>query len=76
MDQAAEQAALQSSVAPLRGFLQYWGEFIAVQRIPERAARVRELEDAAQSAVDVYELTGVSEELREILETARSEVAP
>lgn len=76
LDQAAEQAAMQSSVAPLRGFLQYWGELIAVQRLPQRAARVRELEDAEENAVDVNELTRVTQELRIILEAARSEVAP
>ncbi len=33
-----DQAAWQGT-APLHSFLQQWGEFVAIQRIPARAAR-------------------------------------
>ncbi|MEV1239141.1 hypothetical protein [Nonomuraea sp. NPDC049750] len=34
LDQATEQAARQSTVAPLQNVLQQWGEFVAIQRHP------------------------------------------
>ncbi|MET7338371.1 hypothetical protein [Nonomuraea sp. NPDC005650] len=44
LDQATEQAARQSTVAPLQNFLQQWGEFVAIQRHPAWAARLQALE--------------------------------
>lgn len=37
LDEAAGQSAAQSTIAPLRSFLQRWGEFVAIQRFPARA---------------------------------------
>ncbi|MFW5416410.1 hypothetical protein J0910_07285 [Nocardiopsis sp. CNT-189] len=75
LDRAAEQAAEQSTITPLRAFLQYWGEFIAVQRFPRRAARLQELEAAADAATDPDTLTRLASEIRRILAEARREVA-
>lgn len=76
LDQATEQAAEQSTVAPLRSFLQWWGEFVAIQRYPARAARLAELESDAATAADLDELTGRVSEIRKILNTAQQEIAP
>ncbi|MGO4755575.1 hypothetical protein AB4212_44450, partial [Streptomyces sp. 2MCAF27] len=52
LDRAVEQAAAQSTGAPLRTFLLWWGEFVAIQRCPARAARLRGLQAAAEEATD------------------------
>jgi hypothetical protein len=74
LDQAVEQAAAQSTIAPLHSFLQWWGEFVAIQRYPARAARLRELESAAEATADRETLRPVLAEIREITETAHREV--
>ncbi|MFC4562684.1 hypothetical protein ACFO4E_12530 [Nocardiopsis mangrovi] len=74
LDQAVEQAAAQSTTAPLRAFLQYWGEVVAIQRRPDRAARLRELEAAADAASDRETLDPVIAEIQQILEWAQREV--
>ncbi|GAA1089599.1 hypothetical protein [Nocardiopsis composta] len=75
LDRAAEQAAAQSTITPLHAFLQYWGEFVAVQRFPRRAARLRELEAAADSATDPDTLARLVAEIQQILAEAHREVA-
>lgn len=75
LDRAAEQAAAQSTIAPLQGFLQYWGEFVAVQRYPERAARLRRLESAVDTADSAEALAPLVAEIQQILDEARREVA-
>lgn len=74
-DQAAEQSAAQSTIAPLRTFLQYWGEFVAVQRVPARAARLRELESIADGASDRAVLDAAVAEIQQILAIASREAA-
>jgi hypothetical protein len=74
LDQAVEQAAAQSTIAPLRAFLQWWGEFVAIQRYPGRAARLRELEAAAEATADREALRPVLAEIRAITEMAHREV--
>ncbi|QBI53389.1 DUF6247 family protein [Streptomonospora litoralis] len=75
LEQAAEQAAAQSTLAPLRSFLQYWGEFVAIERIPERAARLRRLEEEARRASDMVTATRLIGEIQQILAEAEREVA-
>lgn len=75
LDQAAEQAATQSTIAPLRSFLTWWGEYIAVQRHPARAARLRELEHAAETAADRDAVRPVLAEIQQIMDTARREIS-
>ncbi|MEW2414175.1 hypothetical protein AB0953_10675 [Streptomyces sp. NPDC046866] len=75
LDRAAEQSAEQSTIAPLRAFLQWWGEFVAVQRRPARAARLRELEALAEAAGDRETLDKAVAEIQDILAAARREAA-
>jgi hypothetical protein len=75
LDRAAEQSAAQSTTAPLRAFLQYWGEFVAVQRFPERAARLRRLEAAADAATTADTLAPLVAEMQQIMGEAQREVA-
>lgn len=70
LDQATEQAARQSTVAPLRNFLQQWGEFVAIQRYPARAARLHALETEVASATDRVELNAALAEINEITASA------
>lgn len=73
LDEAAEQAAAQSTTTPLRAFLQYWGEFVAIQRYPQQAARLRQLEAAADVADDITVLTSIATEIQQILRWAQRE---
>jgi hypothetical protein len=73
LEQAAEQAAKQGSTAYLRTFLLQWGMFIEIQRYPARAARFRELEDAAQNAPDRESMSAALAEIREIMDAAERE---
>lgn len=75
LDRAAEQAAEQSTISPLRAFLQYWGEFVAIQRFPERAARLRYLEAEADRTESPDALAPLVAEIQQILSTAQREVA-
>ncbi|MFJ5547767.1 hypothetical protein [Streptomyces sp. NPDC093225] len=70
-----DRAAEQSTIAPLRAFLQWWGEFVAVQRHPARASRLHELEAAAAQAADRDTLDAAVAEIQEILAAARREAA-
>jgi hypothetical protein len=42
--EAATNAQQTQSLAPLRAFVHSWAVFVAIERHPERAARLRELE--------------------------------
>ncbi|MBB5933527.1 hypothetical protein [Streptomyces zagrosensis] len=75
LDRAVEQAAAQSTIAPLRTFLQWWGEFVAIQRYPARAARLRELERAAEEATDREVLRSALAELQQITDLAHHEIS-
>ncbi|MEO3876583.1 hypothetical protein ABGB18_48185 [Nonomuraea sp. B12E4] len=71
LDQATEQAARQSTVAPLQGFLAQWGEFVAIHRHPARAARMQELERQVAEATDRETLKAVMADIRELTDAAR-----
>ncbi|MQY14297.1 hypothetical protein SRB5_44610 [Streptomyces sp. RB5] len=75
LDRAVEQAAAQSTITPLHAFLQYWGEFVAIQRRPDRAARLRRLEAAADEATATDELALLGTEIQQILAEAQREIA-
>ncbi|SDI00193.1 hypothetical protein SAMN05421505_1307 [Sinosporangium album] len=75
LDQTTEQAARQSTVAPLQGFLEQWGEFVAIHRHPARAARLRELEKQVAAVTDRDALRVVLAEIRELTALARREAA-
>lgn len=65
--------AAQSTISPLRTFLQWWGEFVAIQRYPARAARLRELEGEAEQATDREAVRSALAEMRQITELAHHE---
>lgn len=75
LDQAVEWAAEASDIAPLRTFLIRWGEFVAIQRYPARAARLRALEDAAQEVSGREEVSALIAQMMEIVNEARREVS-
>ncbi|MFC0598070.1 hypothetical protein [Streptomyces palmae] len=74
LDRAVEQAAAQSTIAPLRTFLLWWGEFVAIQRYPARAARLRELEAVAEETTDREALRSALAEMRQITDLAQREI--
>lgn len=57
----------------MKNFLQWWGEFVAMHRVPARAARLRELEQMVKSTTDRAVLDAALDEIREITEGARRE---
>lgn len=73
LDHATEQAARQSTVAPLQNFLQQWGGFVAIQRYPARAARLRALEMEVATATDRVKLDSALAEVKEITTSACQE---
>ncbi|MEU7741719.1 hypothetical protein [Nonomuraea sp. NPDC049158] len=73
LDQATEQAARQSTAAPLQNFLQQWDEFVAIQRYPDRAARLRALETEVATATDRVKLNLAVAEIQEITTSACQE---
>ncbi|MBB6171716.1 hypothetical protein HNR23_001776 [Nocardiopsis mwathae] len=75
LEQAAEQAAAQSTVAPLHAFLQWWGEFVAIHRYPGRAAHLCQLEEAVATSDDPHTVRRSAAEIREIMESAQREVS-
>ncbi|MEU5422728.1 hypothetical protein ACFY1P_21880 [Streptomyces sp. NPDC001407] len=71
--EATTNAQQTQSLAPLRTFVHHWAVFIAIERHPERAARLRELEDAARTAETKDALRPLLAEIRQIFRTAETE---
>ncbi|MFB7459995.1 DUF6247 family protein [Streptomyces sp. NPDC056112] len=69
--EATTNAQQTQSLAPLRAFVHSWAVFVAIERHPERAARLRELE----RIVDAGEQDPVQAiaEIRAIREAAEAE---
>ncbi|WP_030595309.1 DUF6247 family protein [Streptomyces fulvoviolaceus] len=69
--EATTNAQQTQSLAPLRAFVHSWAVFVAIERHPERAARLRELE----RIVDAGEQDPVEaiSEIRAIREAAEAE---
>ncbi|MEU9177861.1 DUF6247 family protein [Streptomyces sp. NPDC048550] len=57
---ALQQAREQVSAAPMRRFVGQWAVYVAVERHPERAARLHELEARATRAADLSEARAAS----------------
>ncbi|MCQ4080163.1 hypothetical protein NGB36_06035 [Streptomyces sp. RB6PN25] len=74
MARAMHQARDQESLAPLRLFSLHWGMIIAVERWPDRAARMRECEALAVEAPDDKRRSTALAEIRAILDVAEREV--
>jgi len=49
---ATTSAQQTQSLAPLRTFVHVWGVFIAIQRYPSRAARLRHLEEVVSGGAE------------------------
>lgn len=49
---ATTSAQQAQSLAPLRTFVHTWGVFVAIQRYPSRAVRLRHLEDVVSGGVE------------------------
>ncbi|MCM2427907.1 DUF6247 family protein [Streptomyces sp. RKAG337] len=69
--EATTNAQATSSLAPLRAFVHSWAVFVAIERHPERAARLRELERIVDEGQQ--DPTEAIAEIRAIRETAETE---
>ena len=74
MARAMHQARDQESLDPLRLFSLHWGMIVAVERWPDRAARLREYELIASDTADDEEMRAALAEIRRILDAAEAEV--
>ncbi|MFD7228169.1 DUF6247 family protein [Streptomyces sp. NPDC059881] len=67
--EATTNAQQTQSLAPLRAFVHSWAVFVAIERHPERAARLRELErlvdtgeqDPADAIVEITRIRAAAE---------------
>lgn len=67
--EATTNAQQTQSLAPLRAFVHSWAVFIAIERHPERATRLRELEriidrgeqDPTQAITEIRQIRGAAE---------------
>ncbi|AEW96323.1 hypothetical protein SCATT_39520 [Streptantibioticus cattleyicolor NRRL 8057 = DSM 46488] len=73
MARAMHQARDTESLDPLRLFSLHWGMIIAIERWPERAARLRECERIAAEATDEERMREALAEIRGILDAAERE---
>ncbi|MFJ7904829.1 DUF6247 family protein [Streptomyces sp. NPDC096198] len=69
--EATTSAQQSRSLAPLRTFVQTWGQFVAIQRRPSRAARLRHLEEAVSGGAE--NPADAIAEIRKIHAEARAE---
>lgn len=74
MARAMHQARDQESLDPLQLFSLHWGMIVAVERWPDRAARLREHELIASETADDDEMRVSLSEIRRILAEAEAEV--
>lgn len=69
--EATTNAQQTQSLAPLRAFVHSWAVFVAIERHPERAARLRELERIVDAGEQ--DPTEAVSEIRAIREDAEAE---
>jgi hypothetical protein len=69
--EATTNAQQTQNLAPLRAFVHSWAVFIAIERHPERAARLHELEAIVDGAEQ--DPTAAIDEIRRIREAAEAE---
>lgn len=72
---AWEEALLTDSTVPMHTFLQRWAVFVALRRLPARAARLHALERAVGSAQTREEARAAAIEIASMLDEAAKEVA-
>ncbi|KIF04682.1 hypothetical protein PL81_17340 [Streptomyces sp. RSD-27] len=70
---AVARAREQVSSAPMRRFLRQWALYVAIERHPDEAARLRVLEDRASHAATPAEATAIAAEIGYILDKAAAE---
>lgn len=71
---AWEEAVQTDSTVPMHTFLHRWGVWVAVRRIPARAARFHELERAIGMAPTKEDARAAAIEITAILDDAAAEV--
>lgn len=69
--EATTNAQQTQSLAPLRAFIHSWAVFVAIERHPERAARLHELERIVDAAEQ--DPTAAIDEIQRIREAAEAE---
>ncbi|MEU1787754.1 DUF6247 family protein [Streptomyces sparsogenes] len=70
---ALRQSREKVSAAPMRRFVGQWAVYVAVERHPDRAARLRMLEARAAETDDIHEARELAAEIGRILDTACAE---
>ncbi|MFD7909350.1 DUF6247 family protein [Streptomyces sp. NPDC059752] len=70
---AVTRAREQVNSAPMRRFLRQWALYVAIERHPESAGRLRMLEDRAAHVTDPVEARAIASEIGHILDTAAAE---
>ncbi|MBQ0988004.1 hypothetical protein KBZ10_26500 [Streptomyces sp. F63] len=70
---ALQQSRDQVSAAPMRRFVGQWAVYVAVERHPERAARLRALEARAAEVGDIGRAREIAAEIGRILDEACAE---
>ncbi|MFI5987180.1 DUF6247 family protein [Streptomyces sp. NPDC051555] len=70
---AITRAREQVSSAPVRRFLRQWALYVAIERHPDTAARLRRLEDRAAHITDRDEARAIASEIGRILDKAAAE---
>ncbi|MEV8016196.1 DUF6247 family protein [Streptomyces sp. NPDC086554] len=70
---ALRQSREQVSAAPMRRFVGQWAVYVAVERHPERAARLRALEPRAATTESLDEARAIAAEIGGILDVACAE---
>ncbi|WP_369172165.1 DUF6247 family protein [Streptomyces sp. R28] len=70
---ALQQAREQVSAAPMRRFVGQWAVYVALERHPERAARLRSLEARAATTERLEEARTIAAEIGRILDMACAE---
>ncbi|MBA2944322.1 DUF6247 family protein [Streptomyces himalayensis] len=68
-----EQAREQLTAAPMRRFVGQWAVYVALERHPERAARLRALEARAATTESLDEARAIAAEIGGILDAACAE---
>lgn len=70
---AVARAREQVSSAPMRRFLRQWALYVALERHPDQAARLRVLEGQAAHATTPAEAAAITAEIGHILDKAAAE---
>lgn len=70
---ALKQARENVTAAPMRRFVGQWAVYVAIERHPQRAARLRDLEAAANEADGLDQARAIAAEIGRILDAACTE---